>query len=124
MAAVLTTDVGGLGEGRQDGGGGGRVGRLAVGRGVDVALEPGSSVATTPSMWCARSDRPVWVATPSPAATRACITTMSSELEPIRGSNPASAQMDSRWLRQRSQPAIHVASRRASSPRSLRVERR
>jgi hypothetical protein len=41
---------------------------------------PGSSVATTPSMWWARRDSPVWVATPSPAATHACITTMSSEL--------------------------------------------
>jgi hypothetical protein len=32
---------GGLGEGCQEGGGGGRVGRLAVGRGVDVPLRVG-----------------------------------------------------------------------------------
>src|SRR5215218_823945 len=32
---------GGLGEGRQEGGGGGRVGRLAVGRVVDVRLRAG-----------------------------------------------------------------------------------
>ena len=39
---------GGLGEGCQEGGGGGRVGRLAVGRGVDAVSYTHLTLPTTP----------------------------------------------------------------------------
>ena len=68
---------------------GGRIRRLAVCRGIDVALGSRSSLATTPSARWARSARPGSVATPSPAATSSCMTTMSSDVKPIRGSNPS-----------------------------------